>query len=138
MSCGLWLIDVDHFKDYNDTYGHVAGDKVLGRLGPILKAQVRSSGFIARYGGEEFFILLPDTDVDDAVKVAERIRHAVADEPFGDSSGAVRLTLSIGVAAFEDRDATPESIIAAADGALYQAKGKGRNRVTRARRKSAA
>lgn len=132
------MIDVDHFKDYNDTYGHVAGDKVLGRLGPILKAHAPSSGLTARYGGEEFFVLLPGTDLDEAVKVAEGIRHAVADEPFGDSSGTVRLTLSIGVAAFEDRDVTPESIIAAADGALYQAKGKGRNRVTRARRKSAA
>jgi len=132
------MIDVDHFKDYNDTYGHVAGDKVLGRLGPILKAHVPSSGLTARYGGEEFFVLLPDTDLDDAVTVAERIRHAVADEPFGDSSGAAGLTLSIGVAAFEDRYATPESIIAAADGALYRAKRSGRNRVTRARRKSAA
>ena len=97
------MIDVDHFKDYNGTYGHVAGDKVLGRLGPILKAHVPSSGLTARYGGEEFFVLLPDTDLDDAVTVAERIRHAVADEPFGDSSGAAGLTLSIGVAAFEDR-----------------------------------
>lgn len=132
------MIDVDHFKAYNDTYGHVAGDRVLGRLGPILKAQVPSSGLIARYGGEEFFVLLPDTVLDDAVEVAERIRLAVADETFGDSSGKVTLTLSTGVATFEDRDVKPESIIAAADRALYQAKRKGRNRVTRARRKSAA
>jgi len=132
------MIDVDHFKAYNDTYGHVAGDKVLGRLGPILKAQVPSSGIIARYGGEEFFVLLPDTNLDEAVEVAERIRRAVADELFGDASGKVTLTLSTGVTALADRNATPESIIASADRALYQAKRKGRNRVTRSRHKSAA
>jgi diguanylate cyclase (GGDEF)-like protein len=134
----ILMIDVDHFKAYNDTYGHVAGDKVLSRLGPLLKAQLRSSGFVARYGGEEFFALLPDADADDAVKVAERIRTAVADEPFGESGDKVRLTLSIGVATFENRGETSESIIAAADKALYRAKKNGRNRVTKARRKAAA
>jgi diguanylate cyclase (GGDEF)-like protein len=134
----ILMIDVDHFKAYNDTYGHVAGDKVLSRLGPLLKAQLRSSGFVARYGGEEFFALLPDADADDAVKVAERIRTAVADEPFGESGDEVRLTLSIGVATFENRGETSESIIAAADKALYRAKKNGRNRVTKARRKAAA
>jgi len=134
----ILMIDVDHFKAYNDTYGHVAGDKVLSRLGPLLKGQLRTSGFVARYGGEEFFALLPDADADDAVKVAERIRTAVADEPFGESGDEVRLTLSIGVATFENRGETSESIIAAADKALYRAKKNGRNRVTKARRKSAA
>jgi diguanylate cyclase (GGDEF)-like protein len=132
------MIDVDHFKAYNDTYGHVAGDKVLIKLGTILKLRVRSPGFSARYGGEEFFALLPDTDEEHAVKVAESIRLAMADEPFCDAPLKARPTVSIGVAAFEDRDATPEAIIAAADCALYQAKRKGRNRVTRARRKSNA
>jgi len=134
----ILMIDVDHFKAYNDTFGHVAGDKVLSRLGPLLKAQMRSSGFVARYGGEEFFALLPDVGADDAVKVAERIRTTVADEPFGESGDEVQLTLSIGVATFEGRGGTPESIVAAADKALYRAKKNGRNRVTKARRKSAA
>lgn len=134
----ILMIDVDHFKAYNDTYGHVAGDKVLSRLGPLLKAQLRSSGFVARYGGEEFFALLPEVGVKDAVTVAERIRTTVADEPFGESGDEVRLTLSIGVATFEDRGETPESLIAAADKALYRAKKNGRNRVIKARRKSAA
>lgn len=134
----ILMIDVDHFKAYNDTYGHVAGDKVLSRLGPLLKAQIRFSGFVARYGGEEFFALLPDVGADDAVMVAERIRTTVADEPFGESGDEVRLTLSIGVATFEGRGGTPESIVAAADKALYRAKKNGRNRVTKARRKSAA
>jgi diguanylate cyclase (GGDEF)-like protein len=134
----ILMIDVDHFKAYNDTHGHVAGDNILSRLGSILKAQVPGAGFAARYGGEEFFVLLRDANMDDAVKVAERIRHAVADETFGDTSGNADVTLSIGVATFEDRDETPESIIAAADGALYRAKKNGRNRVIRARRKSTA
>ena len=134
----ILMIDVDHFKDYNDTYGHVAGDEALSRLGPILKTQAPSSSLIARYGGEEFFVMLPGADMNDAVKVAECFRQALVSEAFGDSSGVVSLTLSIGVAVFEDRYATPESIIAAADKALYRAKKNGRDRVARARRKSAA
>jgi diguanylate cyclase (GGDEF)-like protein len=134
----ILMIDVDHFKAYNDTYGHVAGDEALSRLGSILKTHAPSSSLIARYGGEEFFIMLPGADVNDAVKVAERIRKALAGEIFGDSSGDVNLTLSVGVAAFEDRYATPESIVAAADKALYRAKKNGRDRVARARRRAAA
>lgn len=134
----ILMIDVDHFKAYNDTYGHVAGDKVLARLGTILKARVPSPGFCARYGGEEFCALLPDTDEKQAVEVAEGIRRTTADEPFCEAPVKVRPTLSIGVAAFEDGDESSEAIIAAADRALYQAKKKGRNRVTRARRKPKA
>jgi len=134
----ILMIDVDHFKDYNDTYGHVAGDKALSRLGRILKTQAPPSSLIARYGGEEFFVMLPGAEVNDAVTVAECFRQALVGEAFGDSSGVVSLTLSIGVAVFENRYTTPESIIAAADKALYRAKKNGRDRVARARRKSAA
>ena len=132
----ILMIDVDHFKSYNDTYGHVAGDEALSRLGSLLTAHVLSPSLIARYGGEEFFVLLPDTDANEAGKVAEGVRQAVAAENFGDATREVNLTLSIGVAAFEDRDTTPESIVAAADKALYRAKRNGRNRVARARRRS--
>ena len=132
------MIDVDHFKIYNDTYGHLAGDEVLVRLGAIMRSHVPSPGFGARYGGEEFFALLPEMDEKRAVKVAEKIRLATENEPFCDVPTKARPTVSIGVAAFEGRDLTPEAIIAAADRALYQAKKKGRNRVTCARRKSNA
>jgi diguanylate cyclase (GGDEF)-like protein len=131
----ILMIDVDHFKAYNDTYGHLAGDEVLVRLGAIMRSQVPSPGFVARYGGEEFFALLPDSDEKCAVKIAEEIRLATENEPFCDVPARARPTVSIGVAAFQGRDLTPEAIIAAADRALYQAKKKGRNRVARARRK---
>lgn len=134
----ILMIDVDHFKAYNDAYGHVAGDEVLVRLGTILKSHVAPPGFSARYGGEEFFALLRDADEKHALEVAEGIRLAVENEPFCEAPLEARPTVSIGVAVFEGQEETPEAIIAAADRALYQAKRKGRNRIVRARRRSNA
>jgi two-component system cell cycle response regulator len=119
------LMDVDHFKQYNDTYGHQAGDEVLRQVAQILSAHVREGDFVARYGGEEFVIVLPRTDLESAVAVAERLREAV-------QSAEWRLrpvTGSFGVACIRPDMETRQELIEAADQALYQAKKNGRNRV---------
>jgi two-component system cell cycle response regulator len=119
------LMDVDHFKQYNDTYGHQAGDEVLRQVAQILQANVREGDFVARYGGEEFVIVLPRTDLESAVAVAERLREAV-------QSAEWRLrpvTGSFGVACIRPDMETRQELIEAADQALYQAKKNGRNRV---------
>ena len=121
----LILMDVDHFKQYNDTYGHQAGDEVLRQVAQILQANVREGDFVARYGGEEFVIVLPRTDLESAVAVAERLREAV-------QSAEWRLrpvTGSFGVACIRPDMETRQELIEAADQALYQAKKNGRNRV---------
>jgi len=126
------MIDVDHFKQFNDTYGHLAGDEALKQVATKLIEATRDIDFVARYGGEEFLVVLGDTDLDGAVEVAERIRERVAAEPImvGDASAGV--TVSIGVAALPEKCDDPERIIANADAAMYQAKRGGRNTVQRA------
>jgi diguanylate cyclase (GGDEF)-like protein len=122
------MLDVDHFKKYNDTYGHPAGDEVLKWVARILQATTREVDCVARYGGEEFCIMLPETSVGGAMTLAERIRARVAKE---EHEGR-KITLSIGVASLPADGDEPESVIAAADAALYQAKHDGRNRVAQA------
>jgi len=122
------LADVDHFKHYNDAHGHLAGDEVLKCVAAILRETAREVDTVARYGGEEFLALLPETDARGAAEVAERIRKRLAGETF--TGGKV--TLSIGTAEFPEHGDTPESLIAMADAALYQAKDEGRDRVVRA------
>ena len=120
----LLLIDLDYFKSYNDTYGHVAGDEALRAVAQIFRMQARQSDLPARYGGEEFAVVLPNTKVDEAVLVAERIRQGVAQTP-----GLRRaLTISIGVAIFVP-PMTVAQFIELADRALYRAKAQGRNLV---------
>ncbi len=130
----LLLLDLDLFKQVNDQFGHQVGDRALMHLATVLRASVRDTDLPARYGGEEFVVLCPETDADEALVVAERIRQAVASTPFLDGEHApVYLTVSIGVATFPwdaDDDAT---LIHNADAALYQAKRAGRNRVFPAR-----
>ncbi|MDP9202859.1 MAG: diguanylate cyclase, partial [Gemmatimonadota bacterium] len=121
--------DVDHFKQYNDAFGHPAGDEVLKTIADIMRGSTRKVDCCARYGGEEFVIVLPDTAVGEALKVAEHIRGRVAAQKFGR-----KITLSIGVAAFPEDAGDAEAIIAVADEALYQAKREGRDRIVRARR----
>ncbi len=130
----LLLIDVDHFKPFNDHYGHLAGDDCLRELGSLIRrvATHRGGDFAARYGGEEFAVLLPNTPLDGARQVAERLRAAVADlrrEHAGSPAG--HLTLSIGVAELAPHDAvtTADILVARADRALYAAKDGGRDRV---------
>src|SRR3954468_4389685 len=122
--------DVDHFKQYNDAFGHPAGDEVLQRIADIMRESTRKNDCCARYGGEEFVIVLPDTSATDALDTAEHIRARVAAKKF---SGR-KMTLSIGVAPFPEDADDAEAIIAVADEALYQAKREGRDRTVRAHR----
>lgn len=130
------MLDVDHFKRVNDTWGHSAGDSVLRELAQRIDAQVRASDVAARFGGEEFVILLPDTTSADGQHLAERIRTAVAAAPFElPEGGAVDVTVSIGIAEFTpangdtDLKSLGDALIARADVALYGAKAAGRDRV---------
>lgn len=125
----LLMMDLDHFKQVNDVHGHAVGDQVLRGFVGRVNAEVRQSDVLVRRGGEEFLLLMPDTDVPEAVAVAERIRVHVARSPFLMEDGLeVPVTVSIGVAAFSLSD-TAETLEARADEALYVAKRSGRNRV---------
>jgi two-component system cell cycle response regulator len=130
MPVTLVLLDVDHFKRVNDTYGHQAGDEVLRHVGEALGHVGRETDLVARYGGEEFAVILPDTPVAEAMKVAERLRAAVADFP-----GLVPVTASAGVAVLPGNANDPPSLVQAADEALYESKRAGRDRTTRSRRR---
>lgn len=130
------MLDVDHFKQINDTWGHAAGDVVLQELAQRIESQVRASDVAARYGGEEFVVLLPGTDVESASKLAERIRMEIAASPMSLPGGEeVIITASIGIAEVsprpDDKDLKTlgDSLIARADVALYAAKSAGRDRV---------
>jgi diguanylate cyclase (GGDEF)-like protein len=122
------LADVDHFKQYNDTHGHLGGDQALARVAEILRKTTRGVDCVARYGGEEFLVMLLETTIATAAIVAERIRARVAAEEFGGG----RVTVSIGVAECPAHGDTPEELIASADAAMYQAKSDGRDRVVAA------
>ncbi|HKW39744.1 MAG TPA: diguanylate cyclase [Gemmatimonadales bacterium] len=126
--CALLMADVDHFKDYNDASGHLAGDEALRRVATILRQATRDVDCAARYGGEEFVVLMPETGAEGAAQTAQRIRERLA----ADSLIGGTLTLSIGLAQFPDDADTPEALLAIADAALYQAKRGGRDRVQRA------
>ena len=123
----LLMVDVDHFKRYNDAHGHMAGDEVLVRLAKVLRESTREVDCAARYGGEEFLVLLPETSMEAAVEIAERIRTKLGEERLAGG----RVTVSIGVAAFPEFGESAEAIIMSADAALYQAKREGRDRVVR-------
>lgn len=130
----VMMIDVDDFKRFNDEYGHVAGDGVLGEIAMIMRATIREADFAARYGGEEFSILLPETDADGACVAAEKLRDATAAHLFVNQAGerVVPLTVSIGVATYPTHATDKESLMRAADDALYAAKASGKNQVVRA------
>lgn len=128
------MADVDHFKQYNDEFGHPAGDEVLRRVADILRASVRPGDTAARYGGEEFAVVMPETPAAEAFEIAEHVRARVASEAFPGK----KITLSIGVAEFPNDADLPHAVIAAADRALYEAKRDGRNRTVQAKRKRAA
>jgi diguanylate cyclase (GGDEF)-like protein len=123
------MLDLDHFKQVNDRYGHGAGDDVLGEVARRIQATVREIDLAARYGGEEFAVLLPETSLDTAREVAERIRLAVMNAPAVTRQGPVAVTLSAGVAVLDRRGGDFDALLEAADAALYQAKTAGRNQV---------
>lgn len=126
----LLLLDIDHFKDYNDAYGHLEGDKVLIRIGQKIKACLRMMDSAYRYGGEEFTVILPETSGQEAVTVADRIRRSVADEKMLPGSGvSIEVTISIGVTEYNFKEDLVD-FIQRADKAMYTSKDTGRNRVS--------
>jgi len=131
VNAALLLFDIDHFKQVNDTYGHAAGDDVLRELASRTMNSVRSVDLVARLGGEEFAVVMPETDSIIATAVAERLRLAVAREPFIVGAGGVKVavTISIGVTAAAEGGDCREWLLKRADDALYDAKAAGRNRI---------
>jgi diguanylate cyclase (GGDEF)-like protein len=120
------LMDIDYFKDINDTYGHETGDHVLKQVADVLQTSIRTTDFVARFGGEEFLVLLPETAEKGALLIAEKIRNAVAERPF---PAARQVTISVGVSCARLQDSNEDEAVRRADTALYQAKEQGRNRV---------
>ncbi|WP_394129953.1 GGDEF domain-containing protein [Shewanella maritima] len=130
VTCCLLVIDIDHFKQFNDTYGHLVGDKVLAYVALALKQAVKGEDFVARYGGEEFVIILPDTRLEDAVNLAEKIRLRIAQKQLTigkeNKQQLGNITVSIGVTSIQTGD-DEDTLLARADEQLYNAKGSGRN-----------
>lgn len=127
----LIMIDIDHFKSANDTYGHPAGDALLAQTAAILRSSMRATDIVARYGGEEMAIICPETGADDACALAERIRTSVERNAFAlpNASNEARLSVSLGVATLPTHAHSDQTLIDAADRALFEAKANGRNRV---------
>lgn len=128
------LTDIDRFKSINDTYGHDAGDEVLKELAVRIRSTVRGADLACRYGGEEFVVVMPDTSLDMAATIAERLRGAIEGKPFHLSASGIDLnvTASLGIAALSATVQTPTQLMKSADQALYEAKNAGRNRVVAA------
>jgi len=123
------IIDVDHFKTYNDIYGHTNADLVLIKTAQLLRSSIRAIDMSARFAGDEFCVVLPETELDTASRVAERLRRAISETEFSAETGERmgRVTLSIGLSSFSPTRQSPLAVIEAADRALYQAKMRGRN-----------
>lgn len=126
----LVMLDVDHFKRLNDSYGHLVGDAALTHLVGLIKGRIRDSDVFCRYGGEEFALIMPQTSPLQAHQLAEQLRMLVANAPLPHGDGLIDMTISIGISDAVDPDATPETMIQQADRALYHAKHHGRNRVS--------
>jgi diguanylate cyclase (GGDEF)-like protein len=127
----LLMIDVDHFKQLNDTYGHLAGDQALQAIAARLRDNLRENDIIGRFGGEEFVVLLPETGLEQALHVAERLRGAIGAQPVATDEGEVGVSVSIGVASCEcaRQPLSVEQLLERADDALYVAKRRGRNQI---------
>ena len=125
----LLILDIDHFKHYNDTYGHVAGDYVLMEVAKILKDQSDVSHLVARYGGEEMVLIAPETTKEQGIELAEKIRKAVESNSFSVGRETTKVTVSIGVATFPQDAQVSLDLIGKSDKALYEAKNRGRNRI---------
>ena len=126
------MIDIDDFKKVNDTYGHTVGDKVLKTIAQILKTKLRATDVVGRYGGEEFLVVLPETDLQAALTVAEKLRTEVAKKTFKYKDQVFKVTISLGAAQLKEGE-TIEELINRADQALYTSKRSGKNRTTLAK-----
>jgi len=129
---GLIMMDLDGFKKINDTYGHPQGDEVLREIAQILKKICREVDVVARYGGEEFAVILPETDLEGAFILADRIRMVIKNYAFGNKDNVINLTASFGVASYPDIALAKSDLIKCVDKALYRAKAEGRNKTVRA------
>jgi diguanylate cyclase (GGDEF)-like protein len=123
------MIDIDNFKQINDTFGHAVGDQILRMLTLRCRASIRETDIFGRYGGDEFVLVLPDTDITIAAQIANRIRDAVIDNVWQSERGEVPISISLGVTQAREQHRVLEDLLADADLALYQAKSHGRNRV---------
>jgi diguanylate cyclase (GGDEF)-like protein len=123
----IMLLDLDYFKKVNDTYGHLLGDEILKNIAKILKDSLRNVDHLGRFGGEEFVIILPNTNLENAVIVAERIRAEIANFKHNIEEQIIQITVSIGIASYGRQDNDVNQIIERADQALYKAKSSGRN-----------
>lgn len=128
-SLSILLIDLDHFKKINDSYGHLMGDKILREICNLFIKRIRREETLTRYGGEEFIILLPETDKNGAITLAEQLRKMIEEHKFVIDDMEINITISIGVGIFEGKEVTPENLIKEADKNLYKAKNSGRNKV---------
>jgi diguanylate cyclase (GGDEF)-like protein len=131
--CGISMMDIDFFKNFNDTYGHLAGDEALRHVVRVIGSLLRKNDFLGRYGGEEFVFLFSNADEATGIHIAERVREAIQNNPINLENGPVTITASFGVAMAEynenQGDNYIETLISNADSALYQAKHEGRNKV---------
>jgi diguanylate cyclase (GGDEF)-like protein len=126
----VMTIDLDHFKNVNDTYGHDIGDQVLKGLGVILRKTKRATDVVARFGGEEFVVLCEETDTEGATLMAERVREELQKTTFHTPKGPFNVTCSIGISTFPEAGRDWETLFRASDEALYTSKRSGRNKVT--------
>ena len=124
----LFMIDVDHFKRVNDTWGHTCGDQILGKIAEVCQQSLRPNDIIGRFGGEEFVVGLPNTHVNEAKNIAERLKENVAALTLEGEMSEFRLSVTIGVAVANEKDDL-DAVITRADNKLYEGKREGRNRV---------
>jgi diguanylate cyclase (GGDEF)-like protein len=127
---GIIMADLDHFKKFNDVYGHAAGDKIISQMGKLLKDKFRGSDIACRYGGEEFLVILPESSLEDTVKRADRLREEIKKMELvfqGQILGAI--TISMGVASYPVNGTRMEELLRVSDTALYKAKQEGRDKV---------
>jgi diguanylate cyclase (GGDEF)-like protein len=128
-TCSVLMADIDHFKDFNDTFGHLVGDILLKELSFSIQGNLRPTDLVGRFGGEEFLIALPETTQEEAMQIAQRIRNDIQSKNFTIHDKLFKLTLSIGISSFPDQSKDLYQLIEMADEALYEAKRSGRNQV---------
>jgi diguanylate cyclase (GGDEF)-like protein len=129
-TCGVILLDIDHFKKINDTYGHFAGDAVLRETAMRLRGNIREYDQVGRYGGEEFLVVLPNCDLDQAAAQAERMRHKLQADAMRVDGAELKVSASFGVTVSDSSERSPDIFVRVADEALYRAKASGRNCVS--------